>query len=176
VPFIEYTPAGFPYHPPKEWPRFTPGSDLTLFETRNVLFGAPICLEDALPDQARSFANTGAEALVALINTENFLGTSQSLEHLRRARLTAIASGLPMVRAANSGISSSIDAQGRITARAEEGTPKAASLPVGVARPTFYRVFGDLGSAVLLLMALGAGFWVAQATTTLDMAPPKAKR
>jgi apolipoprotein N-acyltransferase len=157
VPFIEYRPRGFPYSAPVGWLRYTPGTERMVFALRGgPSFAAVICLEDTLPDLAREFANNRARVLVALVNTESFLDTSQPLQHLRRARLTAIASGLPVVRAANSGISASIDCRGRVLGRIEEGVPRAAILLVGDPAVTLYVQMGD-GPVVVLLVVVIAG-------------------
>ncbi len=155
VPFVEYTPKGIPYTAPATWPRYTPGNDPAVFRLASGLFfSAPICLEDTLPELARDFAGSGAQALVALVNTENFRGSGQALQHLRRARLTAISTGLPMIRSANSGISCSIDSRGRILAEVEEGVSKAVLLPLAGPGATLYARAGDALSIVMCLLLI----------------------
>lgn len=157
VPFAERTPWPFHVAPPEGWVEFTPGAERTLMPLNaGVSYSVATCLEDTYPDLARESAMNGADFLVALVNTESFRETNQPLTHLRRARLTAIAAGLPMVRAANSGISCSIDAHGRVLRAVPVNREEALALPVAAGSiGTFYRIVGDTGAATLLLLVLG---------------------
>ena len=79
----------------------------------------------------------------------NFAGPKQ---HLAQAQMRAIEQGLPMARAANTGISAMIDPYGRITQSLglNEAGYIDASLPKPL-KPTFYSKSGDLPITVLLL-------------------------
>jgi apolipoprotein N-acyltransferase len=73
---------------------------------------------------------------------------------LQQARVTAIEEGLPIVRAANTGISAIVDPLGRIIASlplASEGVLDAP-LPRSIGAPVYVR-FGDAPAAVLILIA-----------------------
>lgn len=77
--------------------------------------GVSICYEAIFPgaviDQRRR--------PVVMVNVTNdgwFGNTSGPRQHLQQARLRAVEEGLPLLRAANNGISSVIDARGRIVA------------------------------------------------------------
>jgi apolipoprotein N-acyltransferase len=76
-------------------------------------------------------------------------------QHLMITRMRAIEEGLPIARAANTGISAVVDAQGRIVASL--GLNRAgvvdAGLPVAMP-PTPYARFGDLGFAIILLASV----------------------
>ena len=73
-------------------------------------------------------------------------------QHLAQARMRAIEQGLPMVRAANTGISAVIDPRGQITASLGLNTAGYldATLPEPGA-PTLYARTGDLPWALVLL-------------------------
>jgi apolipoprotein N-acyltransferase len=77
-------------------------------------------------------------------------------QHFLMARVRAIEEGLPIVRDANTGITSVIDGNGRV--RAELGLNRLgivdATLPVAL-RPTLYARFGDL---IYLLFLVTASF------------------
>jgi len=81
--------------------------------------------------------------------------TSGPYQHLAQARFRAIEEGLPMVRAANTGISAVIDAHGRVLERLPLGRRGVidAALPAAIP-PTLYSRFGDLAFFLLLAMAV----------------------
>jgi apolipoprotein N-acyltransferase len=75
---------------------------------------------------------------------------------LQQARVTAIEEGLPLARAANTGISAVVDPVGRIIGSlplAKEGVLDAP-LPRSIAAPIYARL-GDAPAAVLILIAFG---------------------
>ncbi len=145
APFVEYEPELFPFHRPSNWLRYTAGTEHTVFSTKGgQRFSTMICLEDSMPEEARDFARGGAQLLVGLVNTEQYRGTSQSLQHLRRARLTAIAVGLPMARCANSGVSCLINPLGRVEKMLDEGRPETTVVNAHLLNlDTMYRRTGD---------------------------------
>lgn len=77
-------------------------------------------------------------------------------QHLASARMRAVEEGLPVVRAANTGISAVIDADGGLVARLATGETGTidAGLP-GARAPTPYARFGDWTFFVLMV-----AFWV----------------
>lgn len=163
VPFAEHTPWPFQYQPPEGWVQFTPGTEATRVRLDvTTSFSVAMCLEDTYPDMAREYAGQGANLLIALVNTETFKESNQALAHLRRARLTAIAAGLPVLRAANSGISCSIDAHGRVVAALPPNREEAAVLPVSAGSiATLYGSLGDGGVTMLLgLLIAVEGWWL----------------
>jgi len=119
VPFGEY----IPFH--KEWPPLTGLIGRGSFEkgeafTTVSLPGLPgfsplICYEAIFPAEV-----TGSGVRPAwLLNVTNdaWFGTSSGpYQHLTSARLRTVEEGLPMIRAANTGVSAVIDAFGRVIA------------------------------------------------------------
>jgi apolipoprotein N-acyltransferase len=76
-------------------------------------------------------------------------------QHLLIAQMRAIEEGLPMARAANTGISAMIDARGRIVASL--GLDQSGTIDAGLPQalpPTPYARFGDLGFAIILMASL----------------------
>jgi apolipoprotein N-acyltransferase len=157
VPFVEHTPWPFHYKPADGWVQFAPGTERTLMPLNAASsFSVAMCLEDTYPDIAREYVLAGSNLLIALVNTENFKETNQALAHLRRARLTAVAAGLPMVRAANSGFSCSIDARGRLLGALPPNAQEAGVLPASPGSvSTVYDALGDMGVGMLLIAFLG---------------------
>jgi apolipoprotein N-acyltransferase len=163
VPFGEY----IPFH--KELPPLTGLIGRGSFEkgeafTTITLQGLPsfsplICYEAIFPA-----AVTGPGARPAwLLNVTNdaWFGTSSGpYQHLTSARLRAVEEGLPMVRAANTGVSAFIDAFGRVIASLEmerEGVIDHALPPARA--PTPYGRWHDWTLltllAVLVLFVVG---------------------
>lgn len=89
--------------------------------------------------------------IVNLTNDGWFGVSTGPYQHLQQARLRAIEEGLPIVRAANTGISAVIDPLGRITAQLPLGTEGVldAGLPQALP-PTPYARIGDLPLAAIM--------------------------
>jgi len=117
--------------------------------------GAPrmlplICYEIIFPRQAVPSGERPAW-LINLTNDGWFGNSTGPYQHLKQARVRAIEEGVPVVRAANTGISAVIDAYGRIVRSLPLGAEGVidAPLPREIAVP-FYARYGD--SIVVLLM------------------------
>ena len=91
-----------------------------------------------------------------LLNVTNdgwFGNSSGPYQHFASARLRAVEEGLPLVRAANSGISAVVDPYGRITGRLALNQTGILDLPLPlpIARGTLY---AQLGNFVILFLVL----------------------
>ena len=100
-------------------------------------------------------APTRPSFLMQLTNDAWFGKRSGPQQHLAQARMRAIEQGLPMARAANTGISAIIDPKGRITASIGLNVAGFldAKLPKAEA-PTLYGRTGDSPWALMLLIGL----------------------
>jgi apolipoprotein N-acyltransferase len=133
---------------------FTAGaepSNITLpgnARARGVTFGPLICYEAIFPRGI--LADERPDALLNVTNDGWFGDTAGPHQHLAQARVRAIEQGLPLVRAANTGISAVIDPWGRILHFLPVGTEGTidAELPLAAA-PTIYHGYG-----IYLLLAL----------------------
>ena len=94
--------------------------------------------------------------LVNVTNDAWFGLTSGPYQHFASARLRAVEEGLPLVRAANTGITAVVDAYGRVRARMAIMSTGVldAELPRATMQPTFYARLGDRSLLVLLLLGL----------------------
>ena len=99
---------------------FKPGKEYTVFTfiTPHSLvparFSVLICFEDLFPELSRQFARKGADFLVNITNDAWFGKTPAPYQHLSASVLRAVENRLPLVRAANTGVSGFIAASGRI--------------------------------------------------------------
>nr|WP_321454392.1 apolipoprotein N-acyltransferase [uncultured Cohaesibacter sp.] len=115
-----------------------------------------ICYEIAFPSEILSFP-AGADMIVNVTNDAWFGKTIGPWQHLHLAQMRAIETGLPVIRAANTGISAIIDPLGRSVV--QQGLETEGILQQAVpARltPTFYSRFGD--GIFLILWLLTGGF------------------
>ncbi len=93
--------------------------------------------------------------LINLTNDGWFGNSTGPYQHLQQARVRAIEEGLPLVRAANTGISAVIDPLGRIVKALPLGTEGIldSPLPRALAPTAFVRV-GDAALIILLVISL----------------------
>jgi apolipoprotein N-acyltransferase len=161
VPFGEYLPyqdwmekLGF-VQLTKVQGGFIPGARRHSIEFPNAPPALPlICYEAIFPVNVAS----GGERPGWIVNLTNdgWFGISTGpYQHLQQARLRAIEQGLPVVRAANTGISAVIDPLGRVIARLGLGIEGVldSSLPAAIP-PTFYARTGDIPTAIVIAAAL----------------------
>ncbi len=121
-------------------------------------FGPLICYEVIFPNEV-----TGEPRPAWFVNLtdDSWFGPNTGpMQHLLIARVRAIEEGLPIARAANSGISAVIDAYGRVRARLDLGLRGVidADLPIAL-QPTPFSRYGTFILLVLLLVCAGAGLW-----------------
>ena len=115
-----------------------------------------ICYEAIFPAALRPGGQRG-EWLVHLTNDAWFGDWIGPYQHLAQARFRAIEQGVPVARAANTGISAMIDPWGRVTASLALGEAGFvdASLPATAPDPLYGRT-GD-GPLLAILVSLGIG-------------------
>ena len=139
---------------------FTPGLERRSLEIPGLPGAAPlICYEAIFPGEVLPQDGRAAGLLVNLTNDAWFGLTSGPYQHLAEARLRTIEQGLPLVRAANSGISAVIDPFGRVVASLPLGVEGVldAELPRAIAPPLYARL-GDAFFWILILASVVAAF------------------
>jgi apolipoprotein N-acyltransferase len=139
---------------------FTAGLERKTLQIPGLPDAAPlICYEAVFPGDVMP---KGARAVGLMVNVTNdawFGLTSGPYQHLAQARLRSIEQGLPLVRAANTGISAVIDPFGRVLASLPLGVEAVldAELPRAIA-PPFYARFGDAAFFAIMLCVGVVGF------------------
>jgi len=118
--------------------------------------GGLICYEAIFPGEVVQ----GQERPGLLINLTNDGWFGNSIgphQHFHQARVRAVEQGLPLIRAANNGISAVIDSQGRILSRLELNRRGVidTGLP-SIGAPTLYSRFGD---TIFALNILAFSLW-----------------
>jgi apolipoprotein N-acyltransferase len=113
-----------------------------------------ICYEAIFPGDVA--ARDDRPGWIVNLTNDGWFGISTGpYQHLQQARLRAIEEGLPVVRAANTGISAVIDPAGRIVAQLGLGLEGVldAGLPQAIP-PTVYAQVGNIPAAILVIAAL----------------------
>lgn len=137
---------------------FSAGAARHALEVGGGITAAPfICYEIIFPDLVEA-GSAGSDLLVNVTNDAWFGDTPGPYQHFRQAQIRAVETGLPLVRAANNGISAAVDANGRIVDALSMNAVGVldASLPLGggtglrIGRPAVN------GPLILILFAVAA--------------------
>jgi apolipoprotein N-acyltransferase len=114
-----------------------------------------ICYEIIFPGQAVPREGARPGWLINLTNDGWFGNSTGPYQHFQQARVRAIEEGLPLVRAANTGISAVVDPLGRIVKQLPLGAEGVldAPLPRAIAPPLFVRA-GDSLAGLMLAAAV----------------------
>lgn len=148
---------------------FSPGEKITAFDSSNTVSVAfLICYEAILREFVRTGLPSKTNLIVNLTYDAWFGDTSAPAQHLMMAAARSAELGIPMVRAAATGISAFVDARGVITQRSnafEKKTLVAEVRPLRV--PTFYGAVGDWfawSATVVAILMLALGFFQSRKT------------
>jgi apolipoprotein N-acyltransferase len=138
-----------------------PGARMAFMVPGLPALGPLICYEAIFPAEVMPVGPRPA-ALINVTNDGWFGNTTGPRQHLHQTRVRAVEEGLPLIRAANNGISAVIDAHGRIVARLEMNVRGSfdSGLPLAAAA-TWYSRFGDRTFfALWAALALGLFCWL----------------
>ena len=132
---------------------FSPGPGPRVLKVPGLPVAMPlICYEAIFPTEiGDAFSGAPRPAWMLNLTDDAWFGlTPGPYQHYAQARLRAIELGLPLVRAANSGISAVVDGLGRETAFAPLGAEGVLDfeLPKPLP-PTWQSRFGSLGAALI---------------------------
>ncbi len=168
VPMGEYIPFSFLSDLAREYGifgSFTNGKAAKLFNHHKVPFGISICYEETFGDLMRECRLLGAEMIINVTSDAWFPNSVLPQQHFDHARLRSVESGIPLVRACNTGVTSGVDSLGQVVAvlgeTAHEKEWTADSIRFEVPTYTYHTIYSRLGdgliigfSAVMILFGL----------------------
>ncbi len=118
VPFGEYVPLAkllpFVHKLVVGVGDFSPGDRTMPLSIDKGKIGVLICFEGIFPELSRSYVQAGSRLLVNITNDAWYGRSSAPYQHLSMAVFRAVENRVPLVRAANTGITAIIDSKGRI--------------------------------------------------------------
>ena len=160
---------------------FQPGLDQTMFETSGTKYGAMICFESTFATLSRGIARQGGDFIAVITNDAWYspdyviaeggffarvfrlpllstLTRSGPRQHFVQSVFRAVETRLPVLRAANTGISAVIDPSGRVLDSLpfqQEGYLAGSLPPPWPHRPSLYVRYGDwFGASCLVFLTL----------------------
>lgn len=162
VPFGEYIPLtplieqlGYGEYLRTYWTRGAPPEPVALEGVPTYL--PLICYETIFPRY--SFASPRPDWIVQVTNDAWFGNFSGPQQHLAQSRMRAIEQGLPIARAANTGISAIIDGRGRVLAHIPMNERGVLDHPLPEAEDaTIYSKVGSLPAWGMLLILAGLAY------------------
>ncbi|MCL2761305.1 MAG: apolipoprotein N-acyltransferase [Desulfuromonadales bacterium] len=159
VPFGEYVPMSkmlpFVHKMVHGIGDFSPGATISPLSGSFGNIGILVCFEGIFPEISREYVKKGANLLVNITNDAWFGRSSAPYQDLSMTVFRAVENKVPLIRAANSGITAIIDSRGHIHGM----TPlfKEATLTGKIRlsdEKTIYTAYGDIFAWLCLL---GAG-------------------
>lgn len=173
VPFGEYVPLKlvFGWLEPLAFSLgvsdFSAGHEATVFKlpNHNVSFSVLICFEDVFSNIARDFVSRGAKFLTVITNDAWFERSAAPYQHLQASVFRAVENGVPVIRAANTGVSAFITEQGEVAARIQDAQGrdifvtgrKTVTVPIRNVKTLFQRggwLFPYVSVLIFLVMYL----------------------
>ena len=143
---------------------FTPGDSILLLQSSFGPYAALICYEVVFPDLVRRFVLKGAKFLVNVTNDGWYGRTNGPYQHERMALFRAVENRIPLVRAANSGISAAFDPYGRVLSEGKLFKKQIVMAEIPLRQETtFYARWGDFFPQGCFLISILAVLSLAQA-------------
>ena len=125
-------------------------------------FLALVCYEAVFPGDIGDASQ--AQFILNVTNDAWFMGSIGPAQHAHHARMRAVETGLPMLRAANTGVTLSVDPLGRVVARLAE--EQVGVLDVVPSEPvpggTLFNRLGDLPFWIAVVLGIVGSFVAAR--------------
>ncbi len=160
VPFGEFVPfkwvLGFVEKMVEGVGDFGRGTEPTLFDLNGGRFAVSICYEITFPDLVRRPVKNGAGFLVNITNDAWFGKSAASYQHMSMAALRAVENRVPIVRAANTGISGAIDPSGEMRQTTELFVRELVLTRIApkTSGTTYYTRYGDVFSYMSIIAVI----------------------
>jgi apolipoprotein N-acyltransferase len=135
---------------------FVHGEGPVIMETPFARIGNLICYEIIFPGLVRKFADKDADILVTITNDAWFGRTSAPYQHFSMAVFRAVENRVPVIRAANTGVSGFIDPMGKIRSKSDifVKTVMKDEVKVGAFGKSFYTRYGDLFTFLCIISSV----------------------
>jgi len=136
--------------------------DSIVRDVRFLKFGVLVCFEDIFPGIARRFVKDGAEFMVNITNDAWFGNTAAPYQHMQSSVFRAIENRVPVVRAANTGVSCFINQKGQIISYVMDNGKETFIEGYNVSgisplyQRTVYTMFGDVFVYLCIVLMLVA--------------------
>lgn len=137
---------------------FEEGREVNLFTTQGHKHGSLICFESTFGTQSRRLARAGAEFISIITNDAWYRQSAGPVQHHNLSILRAVETRRPVIRSANTGISSIISPSGRITETLgvyERGVVTGEIVPQTF--ETFYVRWGNVWVVGACLITIAGG-------------------
>ncbi len=134
---VDYTQGNF------ELVKLKLGKEVDEVESKlNITLQPQICYESIFSSQMRR-SNKNVDLIINITNDAWYGNSSGPYQHFEIARMRAIENGLPMIRAANNGISAFIDPMGRILEKLELNDVGVIDhvIPKKLKEPTYFSTY-----------------------------------
>lgn len=131
---------------------FSAGEGAALFPLSGALAVQPlICYEAIFPEFRTNTRNARPHWLLNVTNDAWFGTSTGPYQHLHMARTRAVEQGVPLVRAANTGVSAVFDGYGRMQGHIALNKQDIldSTLPKRIIAPTWYSVYGEATLVIL---------------------------
>ncbi len=160
VPFGEYLPFpqvfAFAGGLTKEVGEFQRGASRSPLEAGGERVGMFICYESIFPDEVRQGPLQGAQVLVNLSNDGWYGDSGAWKQHLQQTQMRAIENGRWLLAGTNTGMTASIDPDGRMVAATGRKVRTALAAPYAlISGTTFYTRHGDWFAYLCAIISAG---------------------
>lgn len=160
VPFGEYVPFrklfAFAGGLTQAVGDFSAGTSREPLNAGGVKLGVFICYESIFPDEVRQFARNGAQVFVNISNDGWYGDSGAYAQHLNQSRMRAIENNRWLLLATNTGVTASVDPNGRIVARLPRKVRATLAAPYALTDvTTFYTRHGDWFAYLCAIISAG---------------------
>lgn len=135
---------------------FSRGTSRAPLQAGDAKLGVFICYESIFPDEVRQSVAQGAQVFVNISNDGWYGDSGAYAQHLRQARMRAIENSRWLLRDTNTGVTASIDPNGRMVAAVPRKVRTALLAPYSLTNvTTFYTRHGDWFAYLCAIISLG---------------------